>query len=667
MGSIFMTEEDLPKQSTSVESSSQGGGVTSSSRKGTIAATCLEVYPDHSAALVSAPSIGTKVIAVSQSASVMKGGLCGVSSYGGVPIIESDVTFGYSYSDCIQIDLDNWIEPYSELSDPKEQEGWNDEITSDLPSKAFSPINIKKDPGERVYSVGVGGLKIGFGSTTLFYDYSAQITASSKMVEIKAKNFKHETAVETITVDATSEEGLGFKTSSLHSKSHSSGAIEGEDLFRYVRNYFGDVKTALKEEEFSLPSFPGMSMDAKDLVELKMIVNKYSSEDEPTEVTHSYDNRVLTVPGGGPSTINTKMLSVSSTKLSDFKKKGIKAKDKEGDLLIVYMEALSIRGETFKYQAGNHSEFIGGDRDSMRSGSSRDFMFGDYKTYFQQNISETHLPVLENSSYSLSIFSDFSAQYKGNNAARTFKEKTEEVRNTFVNYETYDDTDIQSYERKYSTVITEKAISRRTTFEKNSQVQGQVSDISIFLRDGGDTVVSMGLNDLMFGVEKRNSDGSTKMYLSDKYFVLSSPEGIVSIDTNYMSVVSKNGAYLDGDLLLDGKLQVKDDFFVKAKNIFLEASGAIYMESSLNYVKSDIFVASFSDYMYMFNDSPATFDEDGRERKKFSFYGTELLSFLQGEEVAITGGTSVSVTSEKNIGMFAQEQLNIGDSDGVDI
>ncbi len=661
MAGNLLKKSDLIKEPVSVESSAQGGGVAKQPNTGGEAAICLKVYPEHHVAVVSSPTLGKKLISYSQSTGIRPGMLCAISTYAGVPMIKDAVNFGLNYKECAILDLDDWENPFSKMPEPN----WSKELGE--VDRAFSYMSIKKDPGEKVYAVDISGLKLGYAKTTLFHDYDAQINVSSKLITLEAKNYRHDSGVTYKTLVGETSDGGGYDTELISLKKHSSEELDNDTPFSFYREYKGNVEEALNGTKFEMPKFPGFALALKDVVKLTIVVlpaNNHSF-DKPTEASHTYLNRELAVSGGGKDSVNKKMLDVSKSDRGTLTKGGLEAKEGNVDLRLTFMEALTIYGDTFSYQAGDHTSSVMGDSRGLTAGETDEFYFGNISRTFQQNVSDQHLPVLEDSSYSISIFSDYAQTMKGDVVNVNYRYTTNILRNSYTSYEYGEAPDIDSFETKNSTIVTYSMISKNEKYSPAPDLSDDVFDRRLYSRDEGDTLVYLGEKDRIFYGSQATKTKSAIIDFGPQGFNVNIPKGLFYGKFDFTILDNKTGMYVLSDLFLDGKLIVQDDFYVDSKNIVLIAENVLYTKSESYYSESEKMAFGFEQYCQIFTTEDPGYDEDGKEKKGFVFNATVTEAVIQGEFLALVAGKNIAIQSEKDIGIVAAEQLGLSDSDGV--
>lgn len=662
-GKISHSVTDVPD--TSIKSisapTSQGGGE---------AAKCIKLFPDLNLALLDSESLGKILVRYPQDLDIGAGSICGIDIHSGYPVITRDVKSPKNLEDCLILDLDEKDDPYSQPEMIKRTD------LEDLKYKeesigAYEYINIKKKPGEKVHSVELSGLKIGYAGTTLFYDFDSFIKVCPKKAEIVSKNLIIETGFSSLysVAEKRSKNGGGFESIESALRSHGSEKIsieENDFPFTFLYEMKGKIDTVLAEAGIELSSIPGMKIEYSDLVQLKLVVRPMEEIDQIERKSSSfeYKKRILEVTNGGKNSLNEDLLTASSCKVDNMSSLGVTIAIDDTEVLLTYLEGLSIYGDTFIYRAGQVIESTMLNKTTITAGDRKDYIYGNKWLGFQQSITVSQFPVLEKSSIQEKYYGDYIEDMKGSVTSSYWKNSFEERRKTYKEYEFRDAKDIESYEREIGTKIYKEAIFEYSEFKENPLIDQTIGQITAFRRASGDTSLFFGKKGSIIEANLSDDGVTVGMGVNRNGVLLSAPKGNLRCDFKQSSLKT-NTLLLSGDFQLDGKFTCLNDFYVAAKNITLKSENMLYLESYTSYSKTAVSVTEYDDTFYVFNNSKEdSGSSSDREAKQVVIMGDKTDIYIQGESSTMVAGNTLNLVSEEDVNISAQGKLSMSDSDG---
>jgi len=361
---VFKKKQDEAKKS---KQDLLGGSSLRNDRVSNVLATCSQVYPEFYMAKIESADLGTRVFPYTPESGIRMGTTVIISLSGNTAKIVDKLRIPITPSKAVVLDFDSKQEEKKKMIRGLDQTPpWSEEIGD---KKAHMPVIVKHKEGERIFHLDFSGLKLGYEKTVLFYHTQARIELMKHVVEI-------------IGISTNILSKAGTKKYFFDDKIRESGYIlenvyevKDEEYFHFIREYKGNVKKAMSHDKVSFSDVtPQKAIETiNNAVYLFFIIdtnddNEY--EEKAEEVTHTYQNRKLTVNGGTGSKmlVHTKLKSKAQISDGFMKKKSIEAEIDGDKYNVTYLKAIDVKGNVFEHFAGDRIQTIRGDYYSLRAG-----------------------------------------------------------------------------------------------------------------------------------------------------------------------------------------------------------------------------------------------------------------------------------------------------------
>ena len=202
---------------------------------------CTEIYPKHNATRVVSPKHGEILSSYLTELGLKKGDLVEITIIAGVPSVTNIVKFGFSPSKTILLNLSPKKDEKAISVLKGDDVPWGE---SEGEKISLSPVVIDADMGEKVYNVGLNGIKIGHALLTIFSKMSRimvlenTILLVSKRIKMITKGFSLIGGV---------ADKLGFKSESIYEENNS-GGLDGVvfDFKGNISRSISDVNITVK-------------------------------------------------------------------------------------------------------------------------------------------------------------------------------------------------------------------------------------------------------------------------------------------------------------------------------------------------------------------------------------------------------------------------------------
>jgi hypothetical protein len=573
-------------------------------------ALCQEIYADFGMARVTSYSFGTRIFKYTEDSGIRPGDDVVVQVFSGVPLITHKVHYGYDPQKSILIDFDN--EDGKIIQRVKKEPEWREEEAEWATARYCI---VKHKPGERSFTVDMAGLFVGYSAVRLFYAPDSRIEVYRKNINLISPNIYMMTKNAAIELD-DEEEGGGV---------YSYTFFEDEDSVVYTtREFKGNVSKQLTAKGIFIESGYGLFsvLSLEDVVYLFMVIDRERKEyeQEVSIVSHRYSNRKLSIDGNkshSDISINDMTLKVSRLTEEDLKVGAIVIGFEDDSFPVTYLRAIDIKGNVFEFAAGK-KHTIAKDRSDIVFHDRLSVSMGEEWYVRQSNRNDIHYPINEGSYDIRETYGTSITSIKGRSVASYYEEEFVNRINFTEEYEVDAESGIDTL--KKSTIP--KEIVDRHNYIINFddlKISSPVEEQVIF--NYGKNVVSHIRNatNTLFGISGSVDGKSASMILNGDTFSVGN-EGAVRLESEIL-LASNNYSIFDGIAVFNNGVRVDGDFFIKADNIYMEATKNYYIrtlnafimaDKSIGFTYKDKFYASCTDTIYEGKEklSPAAFNMD---------------------------------------------------------
>jgi hypothetical protein len=612
---------------------------------GNISGICRELFPSFHAAKIVSPRYGTFMVAYSQSSGIREGDLVAISISNGIPVAVRTLRMGFTPEKILLLNLEP-EEGEDPLSTLKSGDiGWDETIGEQI---GLEPVAIKAIGGEKVFNVGLNGIKIGHSLLTLFSSARTKCSFAPNLFSIISPSFKFITMAGSII--SKYKDGKGYMSRSILQKSDNS-------LYGIMHNIEGDIEFGLESLNIKNIRIPGLKEGLSHFISLRLVLDlnleKYKTK--TNTVTHSYKNRELSVDGEGSEGRNIhfeikKLLFIN----------GILEKYSSGvatvngkDRPVTFFEGISISGDVFTFSAGEHTVVDTKTR-QVTLNEINCIELGQKNVRSQGDELYMQFPVSTKSTKTSMFYGVKTELQYGDEVRLNYRNINSVKINTRTEYDIDKDSGIETKEKLISPVRSIESTNEEQTFTENKDID-KVCEMK--LRFSGKSEDSYSIKPDGTGLsytsvqEKKNA--RFKIGIEGLFLHTSGDISIKGTNTTFdskLTVFSGRAQFNEGITALK-------NFSVSATDINISAEKSIsFIGKNVNFIASEAMAFQYkkslaiaSTYAPIVNKKPTQSTLLICESNNIS---------MQSETVSIQGAYSVSVTATKTAS-FGAEQTSI--------
>ena len=602
---------------------------------------CVELYPLFNAAKTVSPKYGSIISSYSTEIGVKIGDLVEITIIAGIPSVTGLAKFGFSPKNVIKLNLNpNKDEaPISTLQN--EEVPWDESVAEQI---GMSPISIVSEMGEKIYNVGLNGIKIGHSMITMFSKLSKisilenAVIIISKQIKIVTKGFGFIGGI---------RDKLGFKLETIY-KEDEDGGLEG-----VVYEFKGNVSKAMSDIEMTKASIPGQHIDFSKLRLLTLIIDEKLEDYKALfgEVSHQYVNRQLTINNLDDKLdvpINRDFSSVLGNDLSKQKYRAGVVSIKGEERPITYLKAVSLNGDIVEFSAGEANS-VYWKRKDVSIKQSKKFDIGKEYIYSQDSSLFSQFPISERSTIMSTTYASHIRVVNGEESVINMGKK----KDTLINLSTTFDEDEESNIETVSTFDCKKTITlgQEMIVKLEQEKEGVPAVFNFSLNGDSEESISLSTRGagLVYTSTKKGISAEARIGLSG--IVLATPKNI-SISCkkgtfNSQIVTFKGRAYFTKGLFSNG------DFVVKAKNVTMISEQNIFFKGvNISVLSDKIISATFGSTLSFVASSPPVVKN--KTTTAAVLYLTQNRALLNGERAVIQASDSMVVVATNALTMGAK-------------
>ncbi len=617
---------------------------------GSFVGSVVRIIPEACIAIINSPIMEDNAqVPYYPDCGIRVGAAVEVSVASNIPRISRVIDFGCENTAC--------LDPLGE-----EKEG---DFFSTKDSESYSPgyekangaaSSIIHKDSEKVLAADFSGFKAAIDHSIMFYEANARVMCADGIAAMYSNNIVLFSESGSLVFDEPEPgETIGVHVQTVFE-------IEGKgndrEAFEIFKEYKGNVRSGLKEDNITIPKFPGSIITVSDLVYLMVIidvdVSKY--EQSVSEVTHSYIKRKLEIQGGKSTDVllNSAFSGKDGLNLTeeDMKSRAIVAKKDSVDVAVVYVKGVSRTGDVYEFSAGEacsvHSE-----PKNISIKERKDFMMSDYTQSFQGNYSRVQFPIMEDSVIRKEDFGTNIVEIKGIANHNFYKETIFKKINTTTIYEVLPDTDIETMEFKSSPIIVTDTNNMNIIVKKHSDIDKNVMATTNLTNDGVSTVLVLDAeNESKVQIVTNKGAENSVLYIGNKGFITET-KGVSVHRAKTLYIESGNNVMRGMLTLLDG-INIMGDFFINAENIFMIAKSQFGIIGENVYIdgKKSI-TAVYKDYFIISSDNEEI-NSEGEPRMASMLWMNKFNTYIQSDGTQIYGKEFINAFGNGN-GAFGAE------------
>lgn len=618
---------------------------------GNMSGICDTIYPDFHAAKIVSPVHGSFFVAYSSSSGIREGDLVAISVNNGVPVAVRTIRFGFTPEKILLLNLDPKKDEHHLSTLKTEDVPWDE---SDAEQMGLEPVTIKSLPGEKVFNVGLNGIKIGHTLVSLFSSARSKLSLSPDGFSLISKNIRLISQAGSMV--SRTDSGKSYMSKTTLRKTD-------KGLYGIMHSIDGDIDFAMKSLGISDIKIPGLKGGLSKFISIRIAMDFKMSDykSKVNLVTHSYKNRKLSIEGNGSDGRNIhsdikKMIQLEG----DLEKYscGI-AKVGGKDRPVTFFEAISINGDTFVFSAGE-STIVHTDKTEITLGDTDITELGNKNSRTQGTEILMHFPI--------STFTAKTSMFYG---TKTLLQYGDEVRinyrkintvkiNTRTEYDIDRESGIETREELISPVRVITSTSEVSSFAENENIDNKCEKTIDMDGESRDRLsIKPDGTGLSYSSKHKGDNASLTVGVHGASIETSNDLMVRSRNSRFNTTLS----IFTGKAQFDNGVSALKTFTVDANNIQLLSKGAINIQGEQISILSRLSIgiqyknafAIASTYSPIINNKPT--------QPLMVLFGSNSLG-MQGENMNIQGAQSVSVTAVETASFGAKRTSisGLGDS-----
>ncbi len=629
-------KSDIPRTNSTPTVSTNIPAVPSDG--GSFVANCVDVLHDEGVCIVDCPELGEEArVPFSQDVGIRKGSAVHVSVGSNVPRVTRCLNFGNKVAcvfDPASTDVNNFFKTVEATS------------TGGSEKAVAAPAMISLEDSEKAFVCDFSGIKAGKVHSILFYGPNSRIICEEGKASVLSDEVLIMSLAGSVLFTPPLDKGdIGFVSEKIHKLDE-----ERENAFEIIREYRGDVAAAMGLDEFTIDGFPGaeklnISSIASLFVILDEDVAKYKRDSKI--VSNEYINRELKVPEGSNTATNKKLAGRSKMPTDFFDSYAISGKSGSMDVAIVYLKAISYNGDVYEFNAGERTEIKTENR-NIYIGKNSDINFGEYEKLFQNDYSSIQYPASEGTIIRTENYAQIITDIKGEQIKNSYKEVKEKKINTRTEYEIDTASGIETKEVRESPVTETVSQTTSLRMEKHKDATSSEVHSNEHFTNGDDkmSIIRNPKSSSALIMSVSNGQNNDNFNFGNSGLSVSVKDGNIMMETKALNVKSKQSVFSGKTLFSDG-IFVKGDFVIEAKNIFMRASAAFFVDCE-NFIvdsKHEVYI-QYDDYFFI-SSTREEVDSENKPRHNSYIYLNPFDIYLDGETTQMHAAKSVNAFSDE--------------------
>ena len=611
----------------------------------TFFAFCIEVYPTYGTCKITSATNGDMIIPCPSSMGVRSGDTLKIEKTLGNPRITQIISYGYTPKNIVCLNLSP-IGKEEKISLIDEEPEWPRELGQHI---GMNPYYIAHKEGEKVYNVGLTGLKIGYSGAYLFSGANSRVVVGDSDISIISEQISQKTKG-TIYISGVAEDGEGYSQNSIM-------RTTDKEVFGVLHEFKGDVVEGLSNIGITEMTIPLEIRELDDIVYMMLVLDENIDDYKinTKEVSHKYKESSLKISGekGEDLTINKELRRSIDLKMDNFKySSGVAIID--GDRKpITYLKAVSIRGDILEFGAGERTQSTKNAKDMVLQ-DKQEVVLGNATKYTQGNITNKHFPIDEESTDIKIFYGDSTSLKYGRDTVLI----TEESKQVTVDHTI--ETKLEKigkitprYQMNTPKFIMNGAYAKYTYAEPT---KGK-NKFDVYL--SWDMTTSSGNNHLSMSSQTGALDFNSVNKKKKSRFHLGPNSGIVSTEgtivllSDRLEAKNKRTSFYGKTYFRKG-IDVIGDFTINADNIIFRATKSIVLDATASMVlRGKAMFFSFSD-----NFSLASTKRELNGKKALA-----MSRFSMSQSGYQLSGENGTLQSADNITIYSQKTLTMGSKD----
>jgi len=448
---------------------------------GNMSGICKKIFPNFHAVKIVSPRHGTFMATYSASSGIREGDLVAINVYNGIPIVTRTLRFGFTPENILLLNLEPSGDEKPLTTLKTNDIEWDESLGEKI---GLEPISIKSLIGEKVFNVGLNGIKIGYNLLTLFSSARAKVTIAPELISCLAPNLKFISMAGAIIFKY--KDNKGYMSRSTLKKTEN-GLI---GVMHYVD---GDVMFGLESLNINNIRIPGLKKNISDFISIRLVLD-YKLEDykiKTNVVTHSYQNRKLSIEGNGTLGRNIhsdiKKLLFLNGSLEKYSS-GIATVNNK-DRPVTYFEGISLKGDAFTFSAGEQT-VVKTDETNITLGDTNTISLGEHNTRSQGDRLSLQFPVSLTSAHTSMLYAIKTEIKYGNEITINYGKENRVKINSKTEYDIDTDSAISTKEELISPIRSIYSVNEEQIFEQNSNLEKECGK-TVFLNGRCEDTLSL--------------------------------------------------------------------------------------------------------------------------------------------------------------------------------